>query len=451
MPRHEAKSPEKNLDSTSNRILQAPKARTGEPSLAVLPFLSLRHEAQEDHLAQGLAEEVIQFLNQVPGLRVLSRTTTFLYAESDLSLPEIGRRLRVDALLTGSLIEHDGNVALKALLLDVATSQEIWSGSYECNRKGVFKALEDISGHVAYALHRSAPTRPRYAADMEAYDDYLRGRHYYYRFNRTDMRYAAQMFRHALEIDPNYASAWAGLANCAAYSYIYIERSEDQRDLAEACSRKALDLDPDLAEAHASRGVALSAAGLAEEAEAAFETALCLDPNLYEAAYFYARHCFAAGKPERAIEFFEWAAALRPEDFQAILLVAQVYHSLGVEDEAERARRQGLALVEEHLKHSPDNVRARYLGANALVALNQRQKGLEWARLARSMDPDDPMLLYNLGCIHALADDVEAALECLTNAVARGLSQKNWFIHDSDLDGIRSHPRFQELMALLEP
>jgi TolB-like protein len=419
--------------------------------LAVLPFLDLRGEGGDEHLAQGMAEEVLQSLNRVEGLRMISRTTSFLYAGSDLSLPEVGQRLRANAILAGSLMKRGSLLSLKAELVDVASSQVVWSKTYDFERKDLFETLEDITRGVASSMHLAASLPPRYAVDLEAYEYYLRGRQYYFRFNRHGMSFAAEMFRHALDIDPNYASAWAGLANCAAYTYIYIERSESPRELAESCSRKALELDPDLAEAHASRGVALSAAGQAEDAEAAFETALRLDPNLYEAAYFYARHCFAAGKAERAIEFFEWAATLRPEDFQSILLVAQVYHSLGVEDEAERARKLGLALVEERLEHAPDDVRARYLGANALVALGQREKGLAWARIARSMDPNDPMLLYNLGCIHALAGDPEDAVDCLRLAIAGGLSQKDWLIHDSDLDSIRSHPRFQALMAALEP
>ncbi|HEX9011316.1 MAG TPA: tetratricopeptide repeat protein, partial [Holophagaceae bacterium] len=130
-------------------------------------------------------------------------------------------------------------------------------------------------------------------------------------------------------------------------------------------------------------------------------------------------------------------------------LVAQVYHSLGVEDEAERARRKGLSLVEERLAREPDDVRARYLGANALVALGEREKGLAWARMARSMDPEDPMLLYNLGCIHALAGDPEEAMDCLERAVAAGLTQRNWFLHDGDLDAVRDLPRFQALMTAM--
>lgn len=426
-----------------------PKTRSGLLTVAVLPFLDLRHEAGEGHLTEGIAEEVLQALNRVEGLRVISRTTSFLYGGSDLSLVEVGRRLHANAILGGSLMEREGRLALKAELVDVESAWMIWSKTYDFDRKELFSTLEDVTRCVASALKLSASIRPMHPVDLQAYDYYLKGRQYYFRFNRHGMGFAAQMFRSALDIDSNYASAWAGLANCAAYSYIYIERSESQRELAESCSRKALELDPDLAEAHASRGLALSAAGLAEEAEAAFETALCLDPNLYEAAYFYARHCFAAGKPERAIEYFEWAAALRPEDFQAILLVAQVYHSLGVEDEAASARRRGLALVEQRLERVPDDPRARYLGANALVALGERDRGLAWARMARDLDPEDPMLLYNLGCIHALAGDPSEALTCLERAVAGGLSQKNWLLHDGDLDSIRSEPRFQSLLAAM--
>ena len=444
------KSPQSQRATTQNGALVHPQARKDLPTVAVLPFLDLRQGGGEAHLTEGIAEEVLQALNQIEGLRVISRTTSFLYGGSALPMVEVGRRLQANAILGGSLLKQDSLLTLKAELIDVASERVIWSKAYDFDRKDLFSTLEDVTRCVASSLKLSASPHPRSPVDLEAYEYYLRGRQYYFRFNRHGMGFAAQMFRSALDIDADYASAWAGLANCAAYSYIYIERTESQRELAESWSRKALELDPNLAEAHASRGLALSAAGLAEEAETAFETALCLDPNLYEAAYFYARHCFAAGKAERAIEYFEWAAALRPEDFQAILLVAQVYHSLSVEDEAERARRQGLALAEQRLERVPDDVRARYLGANALVALGEREKGLAWARMARSMDPDDPMLLYNLGCIHALADDPEEALDCVERAVAGGLSQKNWLIHDSDLDSIRSHPRFQALMVSLE-
>lgn len=443
------KSPRSSKAAPAKRGPVHPKARKAQAVVAVLPFLDQRPGGADSHLSEGIAEEVLQALNHLEGLQVVSRTTSFRYGGSPLSPLAVGRRLHATAILAGTLRKEASLLTLKADLVEVKSGRVAWSKAYAFDRQDLFKTLDDLIGCVASALHVPAAIRPRYAVDLAAYESYLRGRQAYFRFNRQGMRSAAEMYRRALDLDPDFPSAWAGLANCAAFTYIYIDRTEPQRELAESCSRKALELDPDLAEAHASRGVALSAAGLVDEAEAAFETALRLDPNLFAAAYFYARHCFANGKLERAIEYFEWAAALRPEDFQAILLVAQVYHSLGLEDEAERARRTGLALVEERLERVPEDVRARYLGANALVALGEREKGLDWARKARSMDPDDPMLLYNLGCIHALAADPEESLDCLERAAAGGLSQKDWFIHDGDLDAIRSHPRFQALMARL--
>lgn len=426
-----------------------PKARREQAVVAVLPFQDQRADGGDAPLCEGIADEVLQALNHLDGLQIVSRTTSFRYGGPALSPQAAGRHLHATAILAGSLRKDDRLLMLKADLVDVKTGRVTWSKAYAFDRQDLFTTLDDIIRNVASTLHVRATLRPRYAVDLEAYEHYLLGRHHYFRFNRQGMALATQMYRRALALDPRFPSAWAGLANCAAYSYIYIDRTEPQRELAEAASSRALELDPYLAEAHASRGAALSAAGLGDEAETAFETALRLDPNLYEAAYFYARHCFAAGKPERAIEYFEWAAALRPEDFQAILLVAQVYHSLGLEDEAERARRSGLALVEAHLERVPDDPRARYLGANALVALGERDKGLAWARMARGLDPDDSMLLYNLGCIHALAGDPEESLACLERAVDGGLSQKDWFAHDGDLDSIRAHPRFRELMARL--
>ena len=445
-----AKQPPRNLAAGGlKEALVHPRDRKQEPAVAVLPFLDLRRKGDQEHLTEGIAEEILRSLTQVEGLRIISRTTAFPFAGRGLSLVEVGRRLHAQAVVGGALLEKGSLLSLKVDMVDVGTERVLWSTVYNFDQKGLFATLTDLAERIVSSMRLHPERRLPNPVDLDAYEYYLRGRHYYFRFNRQGMAFAAQMYRHALDIQGDYARAWAGLANCAAYSYIYIQRTEPQRELAESCSRKALELDPNLAEAHASRGLALSAAGAQEEAEEAFETAPRLDPNLFEAAYFYARHCFAAGKAERAIEFFEWAAALRPEDFQAILLVAQVYHSLGIEDEAERARRRGLALVEERLDRVPDDVRARYLGANALVALGEREKGLAWARMARDMDPGDPMLLYNLGCIHALAGDPGEAMACLEQAVAGGLTQKDWLLHDGDLDAIRALPRFQALMETL--
>ncbi|MBK8792699.1 MAG: tetratricopeptide repeat protein [Holophaga sp.] len=148
--------------------------------------------------------------------------------------------------------------------------------------------------------------------NLEAYDSYLKGVTTISGSAARAWASPSKEFEKALNLDATYAAAWAGLAFCAAYLYIYVDRSETHRTQAETASQRALALDPQLAEAHVARGVALSASGKHGEAEEAFETALRLDANLYEAYYFYARHCFAVGRPEEAIQYFEWAAACVP-------------------------------------------------------------------------------------------------------------------------------------------
>ena len=420
------------------------------PSIAILPFVDLSQAHREGHFCEGFAEEIIQGLSRVDGLRVLSRTSSFLYKDSDLGPEEIAQHLGAQFLLTGSLQKEGARLAVRAELFAAEGATVVWSQRVAREGSDIFALVAELIDAIATTLGIKAPAFNHLPVNLEAYDSYLKGRHYYFWFSRQGMGLAIQEFEKALNLDATYAAAWAGLAFCAAYLYIYVDRSETHRTQAETASQRALALDPQLAEAHVARGVALSASGKHGEAEEAFETALRLDANLYEAYYFYARHCFAVGRPEEAIQYFEWAAALRPEDYQAALLVAQVYGSLGILDEAEAARRRGLALGEARLKHAPKDARAMYLGANALVALGDRETGLDWARRARSLDPDDSMLLYNLGCIHALAGELEEALDCLSLAVAAGLSEKKWFLHDGDLEVLHAHPRFKELVRSLD-
>ena len=214
-------------------------------------------------------------------------------------------------------------------------------------------------------------------------------------------------------------------------------------------SRKALDLDPDSAEAHAARGLACSLKRNYVEAESEFEQAIHLDPTLFEAYYFYARICFEQGKLEKTIHLYEKSIEVNPQDYQAPLLVAQIYSDLGDEEKAEESRRRGVHAVETRLKMHPDDTRALYMGANGLVGLGEYEQGLEWANQAVAIDPKEPMVLYNVACVQSLAHRYEDAIDSLERSVACGLMHKNWLEHDSNLDPLRRLPRYKKLIKQL--
>jgi len=423
------------------------------PSVAVLPFADMSAAHDQDYFCEGIAEEIINALSRVGDLRVASRTSAFQFKGAALDCREIGDRLGVSTILEGSVRKVDDRVRITVELVGVRDGYEIWSERYDRRLEDVFAIQEEIAQNIAHALMGTLSPKERRAmkqvatADVRAYDYYLRGRKYYYQYARRGVEFALQMFSRAIESDPSYASAWAGVADCCAYLYLNVDRREALRARCEEASDRALGLDPDLAEAHASRGVALSLSGRHDEAKLAFETAIALNPRLFEAFYFYARDAFTQGDLAKAIPLYERASEVRPEDYQAPLLVAQSYEDLGRVDEAAAARRRGVALASARLDLNPDDVRALYMGANGLVALGEIERGLEWARRAREIAPDDTMSLYNLACIYALASQPEPALECLEKALSLGFAHKAWIERDSNLNSIREHPRYRALMA----
>jgi adenylate cyclase len=266
---------------------------------------------------------------------------------------------------------------------------------------------------------------------------------------RSALQYARRMFDRAIEIDPNFARAHAGIADCCSFLYMYWDTSKANLDAANASSQRALELDPASAEAHTSRGVALTLRREYGEARREFDIALSLNPMLYEAHYFYGRACFTEGKLEEAVSHYRDAWRVRPEDYQAILLSTDALAKLGWDDEAMKAARQGIQVADVHLELNPDDARAWLLSAAALMRLGQREQALERARRAFAIDPEDSMVLYNLACVYALAGSSNEALDHLNKAIENGLAQREWLENDSALDSIREEPRFQALLRKL--
>ena len=430
-------------------------ARALDRSIAVLPFADMSPARDQQYLCEGIAEEILIALSHVKGLRVASRPSAFRFSASTDDLSEIGARLQVGTLLDGSVRRAGDRLRVTVKLIDVTDGYCLWSERYDRDMRDVFAVQDEIARSVVDALEMTLSAADHEAfrklatSDVDAYECYLRGRSYFFKYNRRGVAFARELFERAIGLDPEFARAFAGVADCCTYLYLYAGRDRAQLEQGLAASRRALEIDSHLAEAHASLGTALSLSGHHPEAEAAFQEAIRLNPYLFEAHYFYARDSFAQGKLERAIQQYEDASRVRPEDYQSLLLMAQIHADLGHSDAARACRLLGVTLADEHLKLNPDDVRALYMGANGLVALGETEKGLAWGRRAAAMDPDDGMALYNVGCVFSLAGQAAEALDCLEHAVGAGLAQREWLEHDSNLDLIRNTRRFQALLERL--
>lgn len=431
-------------------------ATDAEGSIAVLPFSDMSEHKDQEYFCDGIAEEITNALTKVRNLHVVPRTSAFQFRNTTLALREIGRRLGVKTLLTGSVRKAGDKLRITVTLTDVDDGYSLWSERFDREMKDVFAIQDEIADNVVRALALSLSPRERRAIRnvatgiAEAYEYYLRGRKVYYQHSRRGLEFARKMFDQAIALDPNYALAHSGLADCMCLIYLYVDDSERNRELALEESKTALRLDPELAQAHVSHGMACGLFDRHEEAVAAFELALALEPRLYEADFFYAREVFMHGDLEMAARLFERGFEVRPDDYQVAALLGQVYEDLGRGADARVMRRRAINNAEEHLKVNPDDVRAYYMSANAMVAIGEVERGLERTRLALRLDPTDCMVLYNAGCIFALTGRVEEALDHLEQSVRVGNIQYRYFENDSNLNTLRSHPRFQALMGVLE-
>ena len=423
-------------------------------SVAVLPFTNMSADPENEYFTDGMAEEIINALNKVQSLRVAARTSSFAFKGKNEDVGEIGRKLKVSTVLEGSVRKMGHRLRITAQLVNVADGYHLWSERYDREMEDVFAIQDDISQAIVKALkvilsegEKKQIEKVR-AENVAAYDYYLRGRQYY-QIHRKSLEYARQMFNRAVETDPEYARAYAGVADSCSLLYMYFDAREFNLRQADSASAKALELEPELAEAHVARGLAVSLSKRFREAEAEFETAMKLDPKLFEAAYWYARALESEGRFQEAAKLYERAQQLRPEDYQAPSFLAQTYHALGKKEEGDAANRRAIRLMLERLDMNPSDARAANLLAATYANLGEAEKAMDYAERSLAIDPEDAMLLYNVACTYCLLGKTDDAISCLERAVDKGFGHKEWVEHDPDLNALRDNPRFQTIMSAM--
>ena len=425
-------------------------------TIAVLPFTNMSNDKEQEYFCDGIAEDIINDLTHLEGLHVVARTSSFALKNKNLNIREIGMKLGAHSIVQGSVRKAGNRLRITAQLITVADGYHLWSERYDRELEDVFAIQDEIAKNIVHALEIKLSKQEKHnlgkvkTQDVQAYDFYIRGRAYIHQSHHDKILLAIQMFKKAIQKDKNYALAYAGLADSYSTLYMYYDKKDEHLVQALSASRKAFELDPDLPEAHASLGLALAQNNQFEEAVEEFEAAIQLNPKYFEAYYEYARICRSHGKHKQSVKLFEKASEVRPEDYQAALFLASAYNNAKLKTKIEKANQRALEVVRRHLDLNPDDARALYLGAGALIKADEPEEAEQWVEKAVSIDPNETAVLYNAACIYSELGKVDVALDYFEKTIESGYASREWIDNDSDLDPIRNHPRFQKALKKLD-
>lgn len=408
------------------------------PSVAVLAFRELGPQSG-DYLGEGIAEEIVNSLARLPNLRVASGTIS-------------QRNPQVDACLEGSVRRSGERARISVRLVDSQTGFARWSETFDRTMSDVFTMQDEIAQSVAAALgvvllDRDAQSIGAAASsDAQANELALKARHLARQELVAERRLAADLFRQAIDRDPVFALAYAGLADVLVpiARWHLADWEEIAREALEA-ARRAVELAPDLADAQLALGAALA---LAHEpaAQQAYMRALALSPHDAGVHYRAARYFVLCGDKAGAIRHYERAFELAPDDYRYVVFALQEYQALGDEVGEQSCLQRSAAAIERHLKFQPSDVRALGHGAGVMAVLGRKEQMQQMIDRALKLRPDDYGNVVTLACAAMLGEDAEQALDLLERAVATGHGDREWLMQDNDLKPLHGHPRFEAII-----
>jgi len=324
-------------------------------SVAVLPFSNGSSDSNAEYLSDGITESLINNLSQLPNLRVMARSTVFRYKANDADPQKIGNDLHVQAVLSGRLLQQGNVLIIQAELMDVKTGVQLWGGQFNRSAEDVLALQDDLSREIAEKLRvkltgeQKQRLARRNTEDAEAYRFYLKGRYYWNKRSPEGMQKAASYFQQAIDKDPGYALAYAGLADTYVYlSFFNMVAPRDAMPRAKAAAAKALEIDDHLAEAHVSLGYMSYAYDWDWPAAGRhFDQALALDPAYTRAHIFYPFYLSSRGQSQEAVTVAKSALDLDPAS-------PSLSHSLAVQFYLTRQFDQAIEQCRKTLEMDPN-------------------------------------------------------------------------------------------------
>jgi len=425
--------------------------KAAERSIAVMFFENLSGVKDDEYFRDGITEDIITELSKIRGLNTFSRPTVLAFRDKPVTAAQIGQQLGAAFVLAGSLRRAGNRLRINAQLIDTRTDFPLWSERYDRELQDVFEVQDEIARKIAEALRitlspqEQAALSTKPTENPEAYDLYLRGKSYARRLTQQDLEFALQMFERAVSLDPDFALAYAGIANvCEQYHYrhgpeaAWLERARD-------AAEKAVSLQPQLAEVHVARGWVFYARKQYAEAVSEARVALAQKPDCEGVYSMLGRALFSAGRYQDLVDLAGAAVEVSGADYNIYEPILSALKALGKMDALRTMSLRRSEALEAHLKEVPDDVRARMQLAIAYASVDRPDEAMRETNLAMALRPNEPMVLYLAACTFCRLDRRSDALEALKKAWDAGFKHAGRARRDPDLAVLHGDAEFDRL------
>jgi serine/threonine protein kinase/tetratricopeptide (TPR) repeat protein len=427
-------------------------AASAKKSLAVLYFENLSGAEEDKYFRDGMTEDITTELLKIKNLSVFPRATVLTFRDKPVTAPEVGRQLNAGFVLSGSVRRAGNRLRITAQLVDTRTDFPVWAERYDRELKDVFEVQDEIAQKIAQSLRITLSPQEQKAIaqkpteNAQAYDCYLRGRSYMRRVTRTDLQFALQLYEQAVEIDPRFALAHAGIAYVCGLFYEWHERDDKwiQKGL-EACER-ALALEPKLPEALTARARIFWAQKNYEEAIRYSLRAIQYKPGCEGAYWILGQAYFASDRWQEAAAIAKHAVEVSGDDYNVYLPYVLALERLGDLEATADLEQQLVRALERQLEIVPEDVRARILLSVRYAANGRNADAMRELEIAVTLRPKDANILYNASCVYGRLHKKREALDLLIRAKDVGFPSFDWAARDPDLACLHDDSEFQQIL-----
>jgi len=425
--------------------------KAAERSVAVLFFENLSGVKEDEYFRDGITEDIITELSKIKGLNTFSRQTVLAFRDKPVTPVQIGQQIGAAYVLGGSLRRAGNRLRINAQLVDTRTDFPLWSERYDREMADVFEVQDEIARKIAEALRvtlspqEQAALSQKPTENLQAYDLYLRGKSYARRLTEKDLEFALRMFESAVALDPQFALAYAGIANVWAQNHYWHATGSEWIERAQAAAEKAVSLQPDLPEAHVARGWVFYSNNEYERAITEARIAIRQKPDCEGVYYMMGRALFALGRYQEIGEIADEAIAANGLDYNIYVPIMNALAALGKKDAVVNLTTRRLEALSQHLAEVPDDARARMQLAISFALLGRAEDAVREVNLAMVLRPNDATTLYNSACAFCMLDRKADAIASLKKAWTAGFKDAVWARRDPDLALLHDDPEFHQL------